>query len=99
MKNHDYFIYILASSSGTLYIGMTNDLERRLWEHRNGAIEGFSKKYGCKKLVCYERTPDVFSAIEREKELKSWNRKRKERLIRSVNPTWSELCPDPETTS
>ncbi len=91
--NRTYFVYIIASESGTLYIGMTNDLDRRLWEHRTGAYEGFSKKYGCKKLIYFETASEAVSAIAREKELKSWNRARKERLIRSVNPTWKELHP------
>jgi putative endonuclease len=93
MKSHDYFVYILASESVTLYIGVTSNLEGRMWEHRNELVEGFTKKYGCKKLIFFEHTGDVYAAISREKELKSWNRGRKERLISASNPTWKELLP------
>jgi len=86
-----YFVYIMASESGTLYIGVTNDLERRYWQHRNEVFEGFSKKYKCNKLVYYEDTTDVNSAIAREKQLKNWRRDKKEWLIRKMNPGWLDL--------
>lgn len=89
-----YFVYILASDSGTLYIGVTNDLERRVFEHKNGLIEGFTKTYSCKKLVYFEETNDVHSAIEREKQLKRWNREKKQNLIKTKNETWSDLAKD-----
>ena len=81
----------MASESGTLYIGVTNDLERRYWQHRNEVFEGFSKKYKCNKLVYYEDTTDVNSAIAREKQLKNWRRDKKEWLIRKMNPGWLDL--------
>ena len=84
----------MASESGTLYIGMTNDLIRRVSEHKEGKTEGFTKKYTCSKLVYYESTRYVYNAIEREKELKDWNRKKKEELIRTINPTWRDLYGD-----
>ena len=70
---------------------MTNDLIRRITEHKDGKIEGFSKKYSCKKLVYYEHHPDVYAAINREKQLKKWNRKKKEKLIKTLNPHWNDL--------
>ncbi|MFA5917685.1 MAG: GIY-YIG nuclease family protein [Candidatus Gracilibacteria bacterium] len=89
MKN--YYVYILASNSGTLYIGVTNNLERRISEHKNGLIEGFTKKYNCNKLVYFENTNNIISAIEREKQLKGLLRKKKEDLIKSINPNWLDL--------
>ena len=77
-----YFVYILASwDDSVLYIGVTSNLERRLYEHRNGLVEGFTKKYNVHKLVYFEHTNDVYSAISREKQLKKWNRTKKNTLI------------------
>jgi putative endonuclease len=87
-----YYVYILASKpNGTLYIGMTNDLVRRVWEHKEGGVEGFTKKYGVHTLVYYEQTEDVVAAIQREKQLKKWNREWKLRLIEKENPDWKDL--------
>ena len=87
-----YYVYILASKrNGTLYIGVTNDLERRIFEHRNDLIEGFTKKYGVHYLVYYEQTEDIHAAIQREKQLKKWNRKWKLELIEKQNPEWKDL--------
>lgn len=87
-----YYVYILASQrNGTLYIGVTNDLERRVFEHRQGIVDGFTKKYGVKRLVYFEETNDVTSAIVREKQLKKWNRKWKLRIIEEKNPGWNDL--------
>jgi putative endonuclease len=72
-----YFIYILASNSGTLYIGITNDLKRRVFEHKQDLIDGFTKKYSCHKLIYYESYNDSITAIEREKQLKRWSRMKK----------------------
>lgn len=91
MRNHNYYVYILASDSGTLYTGVTNDLERRVSEHEQGLIEGFSKKYQCHKLIYYEHYTDVRNAIAREKQFKNWNRDKKEKLIKTLNPTWKDL--------
>lgn len=91
MKTHQYYVYILASDSGTLYIGVTNNLERRVWEHKQGLVEGFTKKYGCKRLIYYECYGDVNQAIAREKQLKKWNRAKKEWLIKTINPHWKDL--------
>jgi putative endonuclease len=87
----DYYVYILSNQSKTLYIGMTNNLSRRIYEHKNKMIEGFTKKYNLNKLVYYEITTDVNSAIKREKQLKNWHRKWKINLIESVNPKWEDL--------
>jgi len=74
-----------------LYIGMTNSLIRRVAEHKSGKIEGFSKKYSCNKLVYYEHFTDIYAAINREKQLKRWNRKKKQIFIKSMNPHWKDL--------
>ena len=68
----EFWVYIMASTTGTLYIGMTNNIERRAWEHKNGTVEGFAKKYSCTRLVYFEKFDDVRNAINREKELKGW---------------------------
>ena len=86
-----YYIYIIASSSDVLYVGITNNLIRRMNEHRNCIIEGFSKKYHCHRLVFYEYTEYVNDALLREKTIKSWSRKKKVELIESMNPCWKDL--------
>ncbi len=86
-----YYIYIVASLSGTLYVGVTSSLIRRIAEHKDGKIEGFSKKYSCHKLVYYEIFGDVNAAISREKEIKKWRREKKEELIKKMNPHWNDL--------
>ena len=91
MLQRQYYVYIMASDSGTLYVGVTNNFLRRVLEHKSGNIEGFSKNYNCKKLVYYEWGNDVSGAIDREKQLKRWSRKKKEFLIRDMNPVWKDL--------
>jgi putative endonuclease len=87
-----YYVYILASKPwGTIYVGMTDDLIRRVLEHKQGLIPGFTKIYGVKMLVYYEQTELVLSAITREKQLKKWKREWKIRLIESMNPEWKDL--------
>ena len=87
-----YYVYILASKkNGTLYIGVTNDLVRRVYEHKQGLVEGFTKKYNVKQLVFFEETNDVESAITREKQMKKWNRQWKIELIEKNNPEWKDL--------
>jgi putative endonuclease len=86
MHNHKYFVYLLASPTGTLYIGVTDDLMRRVAEHKAGNVPGFTKKYHCTKLVYFEEFVDVSDAITREEELKGWLRKKKETLICTINP-------------
>ena len=85
-------VYILASKpNGTLYIGVTSNLVKRIWEHKNNLVEGFSKQYHVHALVWYEVHHDMYSAITREKQLKKWNRQWKIRLIREMNPEWTDL--------
>ena len=87
-----YYVYLLASKrNGTLYIGVTNDLIKRIWQHKNNAVEGFTKKYNVHKLVYYETADNVNSAITREKQMKRWNRQWKIELIEKHNPTWKDL--------
>jgi len=91
---HEYYVYILASKPrGTLYIGVTNDLIRRTYEHRNDLIEGFTKRYGVHLLVHYEQCSDISVAIWREKRLKKWKREWKIELIEKENPGWQDLYP------
>lgn len=92
LKEHQYFVYIVCSGSGTLYIGMTNSIYRRALEHKHGEIEGFVSKYGCNRLVYYESFDDVHKAIWREKQLKGWTRAKKIALIESKNPRWEDLA-------
>jgi putative endonuclease len=92
MKTHYYSVYIVASKSRVLYLGMTNDLGRRVYEHKNDLSDGFSKKYRCQRLVHYESFDDVNRAIDREKQLKRWNRTKKVWLIERRNPTSEDLA-------
>ncbi len=85
-------VYILASQrNGTLYTGVTSDLIKRIWEHKNEVVEGFSRRYGVHLLVYFELHSNMLSAITREKQIKKWNRAWKIRLIESVNPEWRDL--------
>lgn len=87
-----YCVYILANKkNGTLYIGITSNLKKRIWEHKEKLVEGFTEKYNIDKLVYFEQTDNVYSALQREKQLKKWNRKWKIRLIEENNPTWNDL--------
>ena len=91
-KMKTYYVYILASrKNGTLYIGVTNDLQRRVWQHRNEAHEGFTKRYQAQRLVWYESAYDVEGAIRREKQMKKWRRQWKINLIEEENPEWLDL--------
>lgn len=84
-------MYVMTNNSGTLYVGVTNNLERRVYEHKQGIRPGFTKKYKLTRLVYYESTPDVQAAIQREKEIKGWVRRKKIALIASMNPHWRDL--------
>ncbi len=93
MKN--YFVYILASQrNGTLHIGVTNNIARRIYEHKNDLIKGFTEKYRVHNLIYVEETNDVNVAITREKQLKKWKRSWKLRLIETANPEWKDLYDD-----
>ncbi|AUC81522.1 GIY-YIG nuclease family protein [Lacinutrix sp. Bg11-31] len=92
---HQYYLYILSNKfNGTLYIGVTNNLERRLFEHKNKLVEGFSKRYDLKKLIYFETFQYVNDAIKREKNMKKWKRDWKIKLIQEDNPNWSDLAED-----
>jgi len=89
-----YSVYILTNKSGTLYVGVTNDLERRMFEHKNSLNEGFTKKYQINRLMYYESFNDIHEAIYREKQIKGWRRDKKIALIEEDNPTWQDLSAD-----
>ena len=86
-----YYVYIMSSYRGTLYVGVTNNLIRRAQEHRDHRADGFTAKYNVTRLIYFEETPDVRSAIAREKQIKGWRRSRKVDLIESTNPHWVDL--------
>jgi len=87
-----YWVYILTNKrNGTLYVGVTNSLERRIWEHKTKVIEGFTKQYSLDQLVHFEQFRDINQAIAREKQIKGWLRRRKLELIENENPEWSDL--------
>lgn len=89
--NKQYYVYILRNDSGNFYIGVTSDLIKRVWEHKSKLVDGFTKKYNINKLIYYEETDDINSAIRREKQLKNWNRRKKIELILRINPKFEEL--------
>ena len=92
MRDHNYFVYILASKrNGTLYTGLTNDLSRRMWEHKNGYVKGFTDKYNVKTLVWFEHHIDINAAISRERRIKKWRRNWKLEMIEHANPNWVDL--------
>ena len=91
-ENRQYYVYVLTNKSNkVIYIGVTNNLERRMFEHKNKLVEGFTKRYNLTKLVYYEVTEDVESAIKREKQLKNWHRDWKISLVNQLNPEWEDL--------
>jgi len=91
MANHNYYVYIMASVSRVLYIGVTNNLIRRVEEHKEEVADGFTKKYKCKKLAYYEHFFNINDALKREKELKGWKRNRKVEFIMKDNYRWKDL--------
>lgn len=94
MSEKQFWVYILASRiGGTLYIGVTSRLPERIWEHREGVAEGFTRRYGVHRLVWYEEHGSAEHAIRREKQLKEWQRAWKIRLIEETNPNWDDLFP------
>lgn len=88
---HEYYMYIMSNKSRMIYTGVTNNLERRVYEHKMKLIPGFTSHYGLSKLIYFESTNDITSAIEREKEIKGWVRRKKTALINSINPEWKDL--------
>lgn len=104
MREYNYYVYILAKGrNSTFYVGVTNDLIRRIYEHKEGLVKGFTKKYGIKTLVYYEHHQDIYEAIRREKLIKRWKRSLKMAAIERLNPDWNDLYyelveqPDPAT--
>ena len=91
-REHTYYVYMMASRSRVLYTGVTSDLERRVIEHKAGAVRGFTRTYYVRKLVYWEKFGDVYEAIQREKEIKAWRRGKKVALVEGVNPGWRNLA-------
>lgn len=91
MPDKQYFVYILTNQSGTLYVGKTSDLVRRIREHKSNLIAGFTQKYKLHNLVYYENAPNAMSALARERQLKGWLRRKKIKLINKMNPEWKDL--------
>ena len=91
MRSHQYFVYILASATQRLYVGVTNDLIRRVFEHKCGTASRFTHRYGITRLVCMESTSSIRNAIAREKQIKGWLRCKKVALIEAQNPGWADL--------
>lgn len=87
-----YYVYIMSNASRTLYVGMTNDLARRVRQHKQKAVPGFTAKYNVTQLVYFEETSHPQAAIEREKRLKKWKREKKVKLVESMNPAWKDLA-------
>ena len=87
-----YYVYMITNKTNSvLYTGITNNLERRLYEHKHKLVKGFTSKYNVNKLVYFDHTEDVISAISREKEIKGWKREKKNKLVESINPEWKDL--------
>jgi len=92
VTGRSFYVYLLTNwNNRVIYVGVTNDLERRLYEHKNKLVEGFTAKYNVKKLVYFEETGDVAVALTREKEIKKWRREKKDRLVVRLNPDWKDL--------
>ena len=92
--SNQYYVYIMTNKSGTLYVGLTNNLKERVHQHKSKLVEGFTKKYNINRLLYFEMFSDMNSAIAREKTIKGWLRKKKIDLISSVNPNWRDLSED-----
>ena len=91
-EEHAYYVYLLTNANNhVMYVGVTNDLRRRVYEHKNKLVKGFTEKYNVNKLVYFEQTMDIVSAITREKEIKKWRREKKNNLVIQVNPNWNDL--------
>jgi putative endonuclease len=91
-QERHYYVYILTNRSGTLYTGVTGNLERRIDEHREGAVPGFASKFKLDRLVYFEETDDVHAALNREKQVKAWTRAKRIALIHEMNPKWLDLA-------
>ncbi|GIK43219.1 MAG: nuclease [Chloroflexota bacterium] len=90
--SQSYYVYLLTNwNDQVIYVGVTNNLERRLYEHKHKLVQGFTAKYNVNKLVYFEETPDINAALHREKEIKKWRREKKNNLVTSMNPEWQDL--------
>ena len=89
---YKFWVYIMTSGSGTLYVGMTGFVDTRIFQHKSGELDGFTKKYKCNRLVYYEQYDDVYVAKRRERQLKGWRREKKIALIEKMNPRWEDLA-------
>jgi len=95
MAERIYYVYLLTNwNNKVMYVGITNDLERRIYEHKEKVVKGFTEKYNVTKLVYFEQTPDIVAALNREKEIKKWRREKKDRLVKNINPQWRDLSKD-----
>ena len=95
MTEKSYYVYLLTNwNNRIMYVGVTNDLERRIYEHKEKVVKGFTQKYNVNKLVYYEQTSDIIEALNREKEIKKWRRDKKNILVESTNPLWRDLSED-----
>jgi putative endonuclease len=95
MEEKTYYVYLLTNwNNKVMYVGITNDLVRRIYEHKEKFVKGFTEKYNVTKLVYYEQTPDISEALNREKEIKKWRREKKNRLVVNTNPQWRDLSED-----
>ena len=95
MTDKAYYVYLLTNwNNKVVYVGMTNDLQRRIFEHKEKQVKGFTEKYNVHKLVYYEQTPEVEVALNREKEIKKWRREKKNKLVENANPQWLDLIDD-----
>ena len=95
MTDRTYYVYLLTNwNNKVIYVGITNDLERRIYEHKEKFVKGFTEKYNVNKLVYYGQTPNINAALNREKEIKKWRREKKNRLVVNTNPQWRDLSED-----
>jgi putative endonuclease len=94
MRETQYSVYIMANKGGVLYVGITNNFEARVYQHKNKLLDGFTKRYNIDMLVYFEVTTDVSAAIAREKQIKGWRRSKKIGLVQSMNPDWTDLSED-----
>lgn len=95
MTDRTYYVYLVTNwNNKVIYVDITNDLERRIYEHKEKFVKGFTEKYNVNKLVYYEQTPDINAALNREKEIKKWRREKKNRLVVNTNPLWRDLSED-----
>ena len=91
-RQHQYFVYLITNwNNNVMYAGVTNNLQRRIYEHKHKLVDGFTRKYNVNKLVYFEGTSDITAAIVREKEIKKWRREKKNHLVTSMNPEWKDL--------